>query len=72
MCLRRTASLKEKGWPVEVSVRVSGRRPLGSVEALPSVVVSSFLGIAKPGSASAWMKDDDDDDDNVVLLMSLV
>ncbi len=65
--LRGTASLEEEGWEVELSAWISGR-PLGPVDTPPSVVVSSFMGRARPWSISAWMKDDV----VVVLLMSLV
>lgn len=65
MGLGGTASLDEEGWEVEVSAWISGRPP-GPADTPPSVVVSSFMGRARPRSTSAWMKGGDD----VVLLTS--
>lgn len=61
-----TASLEVEVLEVELSTWTSGGPP-GPADTPLSVVVSSFIGCARPRSVSAWMKDDD-----VVLLLSLV
>lgn len=64
--LRGMASLEVEVLEVELSTWTSGGPP-GPADTPLSVVVSSFIGRARPWSVSAWMKDDD-----VALLLSLV
>lgn len=64
--LRGTTSLEVEVLEVELSTWTSGGPP-GPADTPLSVVVSSFIGRARPRSVSAWMKVDD-----VVLLLSLV